>query len=32
LFVGASESLIRLSVNFSLTEVDDAFAYLSLAG
>lgn len=28
LFVGAAESLLRLSTDFTLTEVDDAFVYL----
>jgi chemotaxis protein methyltransferase CheR len=28
LFVGAAESLIRLTTDFTLTEVDDAFVYL----
>lgn len=28
LFVGASESLIRLAANYTLTEVNDAFVYL----
>ena len=28
LFVGASESLIRLSADFTLTEIDDAFVYV----
>jgi chemotaxis protein methyltransferase CheR len=28
LFVGAAESLIRLTTDFDLTEVDDAFVYV----
>ena len=28
LFVGASESLLRLNTGFSLEEVDDAFVYV----
>jgi chemotaxis protein methyltransferase CheR len=28
LFVGAAESLLRLSTDFTLTEIDDAFVYL----
>ena len=28
LFVGAAESLIRLTTDFNLTEIDDAFVYL----
>lgn len=28
LFVGAAESLLRLSTDFTLTEVDDAFVYI----
>ncbi len=28
LFIGAAESLIRLSTDFTLTEVDDAFVYV----
>ncbi len=28
LFVGAAESLIRLTMDFTLTEIDDAFVYL----
>ena len=28
LFIGAAESLIRLSADFTLTEVDDAFVYV----
>lgn len=28
LFVGAAESLIRLSTDFTLTEIDDAFVYV----
>jgi chemotaxis protein methyltransferase CheR len=28
LFVGAAESLIRLTTDFTLTEIDDAFVYL----
>ncbi|HEX7334289.1 MAG TPA: CheR family methyltransferase, partial [Pyrinomonadaceae bacterium] len=28
LFVGAAESLLRLTTDFTLTEVDDAFVYL----
>jgi hypothetical protein len=27
LFVGAAESLLRLTTDFTLTEVDDAFVY-----
>ena len=27
LFVGAAESLIRLTTDFTLTEIDDAFVY-----
>jgi len=28
LFVGAAESLIRLTTDFALTEIDDAFVYV----
>ena len=28
LFVGAAESLIRLTTDFTLTEIDDAFVYV----
>ena len=28
LFVGAAESLLRLSTDFTLTEIDDAFVYV----
>ena len=28
LFVGAAESLIRMTTDFNLTEVDDAFVYM----
>ncbi|HZN09912.1 MAG TPA: protein-glutamate O-methyltransferase CheR [Pyrinomonadaceae bacterium] len=31
LFIGAAESLLRLSTDFNLTEVDDAFVYLKRA-
>lgn len=31
LFVGASESLIRLAADFTLTEIDDAFVYVKQA-
>lgn len=32
LFIGASESLVRLSANYTLTEIDDAFVYLKQEG
>jgi chemotaxis protein methyltransferase CheR len=28
LFVGAAESLLRLTTEFTLTEIDDAFVYM----
>jgi chemotaxis protein methyltransferase CheR len=28
LFIGAAESLLRLSTDFNLTEIDDAFVYV----
>ena len=28
LFVGAAESLLRLTTDFTLTEIDDAFVYV----
>ncbi len=31
LFVGAAESLLRLTTDFTLTEIDDAFVYLKRA-
>ena len=31
LFVGAAESLLRLSTDFTLTEIDDAFVYVKRA-
>ena len=29
LFVGAAESLLRLTTDFTLTEIDDAFVYMN---